>query len=70
MAIDQVPMTSIVYFKVDFLVNETLNEKTLLYIFFSLIFVGETVFRPVVLSWQLSDCGFCQYHLMTRSAIN
>ena len=22
-----------------------------------------------ILSWQLSDCGFCQYHLKTKSAI-
>ena len=22
-----------------------------------------------LLDWQLSDCGFCQYHLMTKSAI-
>ena len=22
-----------------------------------------------LLGWQLSDCGFCQYHLMTKSAI-
>ena len=24
---------------------------------------------PVLLGWQLSDCGYCQYHLMTKSAI-
>ena len=26
-------------------------------------------FRRVLLGWQLSDCGFCQYHLITKSAI-
>ena len=25
--------------------------------------------RFIILTWQLSDCGFCQYHLMTISFI-
>ena len=25
--------------------------------------------RVYVLVWQLSDCGFCQYHLMRKSAV-
>ena len=29
----------------------------------------KTLFGQLSTYWQLSDCGFCHYHLMTKSAI-
>ena len=33
------------------------------------ILANEKILYSFILSWQLSDYGFCQYHLMTKAAI-
>ena len=56
-------------------------NKQIVYVYANLYFPVSVILRRILrvicalalahflLAWQLSACGFCQYHLMTKSAV-